>query len=49
MPEKDFWRTMNPARLHMLFDAWFGRQVAPDTEEQKEQKRSLSAYIQGGG
>ena len=26
MPERDFWRTMSPARLHALFDSYFERQ-----------------------
>ena len=41
---------MNPARLHALFDAYFGKtgkRISIDPEPQEE--RSLSAYFMGGG
>lgn len=43
MDERSFWRTMNPARLHVLFDARFGSRKA-----EAAPKRSLSEYLQGG-
>jgi hypothetical protein len=42
MPERDFWKTMNPSRLHELFNSYFKRTVA------EEKKQSLSEYIMGG-
>lgn len=45
MDERIFWRTMNPARLHALFDARFGplaRKAEPAPQ------RSLSEYLRGG-
>lgn len=43
MPEQDFWRTMNPARLHALFAARFGKPA-----REAPSGRSLSEYLQGG-
>ena len=50
MPERDFWRTMNPARLHTLFNAWFrpARQ-GPAPEQARQPRQSLSEYLRGGG
>ena len=46
MDEEHFWRRMNPARLHALYDAHFGlKEPAPPAEEQP---RSLSEYLRGG-
>jgi len=44
--EEIFWRRMNPARLHALFDARFrpGRKAAPAGGG----KQSLSEYLRGG-
>lgn len=42
MPEAEFWRTMNPARLHALFAARFGKPA------REAPGRSLSEYLQGG-
>ena len=43
MDERVFWRTMNPARLHALFDSYFHVRKAEATPA-----RSLSEYLQGG-
>ena len=50
--EKTFWRTMNPARLHALFNAYSEyhrpqRAAAPSPAPQDEE-RSLSAFLMGG-
>lgn len=42
MDEATFWRTMNPARLHALFNARFQATAAADPP------RSLSEYLMGG-
>lgn len=52
--EKSFWKTMNPARLHALFHAYFdGRSTqAPQSSpaaRQRDEPRSLSEYLMGGG
>ena len=46
MPEAAFWRTMNPARLHALFDARFGLTAQ---RSDPSPQRSLSEYLRGGG
>lgn len=47
--EKTFWRTMNPARLHALFDARFrpNKRTALSPAGQDEEM-SLSSYLMGG-
>lgn len=47
MDEKLFWQTMNPARLHALYDAALlrGESVQP----QEQPRRSLSEYLTSGG
>lgn len=49
MPEKEFWRTMNPARLHVLFNAWFrpARQTQAPAPQQGP-RQSLAEYLRGG-
>ena len=43
MDEATFWRTMNPRRLHTLFDAWFNVRKKPQPA-----KMGLSEYLRGG-
>lgn len=43
MDERTFWRSMNPARLHALYNSRFGVKRA-----EKAPTRSLSEYLQGG-
>ncbi|MBO7670162.1 MAG: hypothetical protein J6S60_06185 [Oscillospiraceae bacterium] len=47
--EQIFWRTMNPARLHALFDARFrpNKRTALSPSRQDEEM-SLSSYLMGG-
>ena len=51
--EKTFWKTMNPARLHALFDAYYDRPGAgqsPDKYQQEDPHPvSLRQYLMGGG
>lgn len=53
MPEDDFWRRMNPARLHALYTAHF-RQESPSPEDSRgiradgSRVGSLSEYLRGG-
>ena len=52
--EESFWRKMNPARLHALFNAYFrprDLQVShsPAADRRQDEPRSLSAYLMGGG
>lgn len=47
MPEKIFWRNMNPARLHALYSARFPAADKPATREAGEQP-GLSEYLRGG-
>jgi len=54
MPERDFWRTMTPARLHALFDSYFERlkpRPVPTvgTEPDGEPPGIYSAISQMGG
>ncbi len=46
MDERIFWETMNPARLHALYDARFEPREDPPAQEQH---RSLSEYLAAGG
>lgn len=49
MEERLFWETMNPARLHALYNARFGlpkRTVKAEPESEKP--LSLSEYLRGG-
>ena len=49
MPEKVFWHTMSPARLHALFDAYLGRPEGETPENGPQRPRQgLFDYIQGG-
>ena len=53
MAERDFWKTMNPRRLHALYNAYFeperARAKSARTEAaQKEPKKGLCAYFMGG-
>ena len=53
MPESQFWREMNPAKLTALYDAQFEiiRQDEADMPRQapkQEQKQSLRDYMRGG-
>lgn len=41
LPERDFWKTMNPHRLTLLLDAL-------EPPKKTEEPQSLSAYINGG-
>lgn len=43
MPEQDFWQTMNPARLHALFAAHFGKPA-----REAPSGSSLIDYLRGG-
>ena len=45
-PEEIFWRRMNPARLHALFDARV--QFLRETKKQEPAKMSLQEYLRGG-
>ena len=47
MPEKIFWREMNPARLHALYNARFRAAEKPPVRETREQP-GLSEYLRGG-
>ena len=50
--ERTFWRTMNPARLHALYNAYFTpmHRIAMQPGEAKPQgEKSLAAYLMGGG
>lgn len=50
--EKTFWRTMNPRRLHALFNAYLSRhgsKSAHSPAPQKTEERSLLQYLMGGG
>ena len=51
--EKTFWKTMNPARLHALFDSYYDRAdaIRPPGKYPQEnpQPRSLRQYLMGGG
>lgn len=40
---------MNPARLHQLYDSYFGRTKMPEQGKKQEKTRSLAAYLKGGG
>jgi hypothetical protein len=48
MDERLFWRTMTPARLHALYNEYFGMQAGPAHPEPAPQQRSLSQYLAGG-
>lgn len=55
MPERDFWQTMNPARLIALFNNYFPRQnrrrsvPTVDTRENGEPLGPYSAIMEMGG
>lgn len=55
MPERDFWQTMNPARLIALFNNYFPRQnrhrgvPTVDTRETGEPMGPYSAIMEMGG
>lgn len=49
LDEDIFWKTMNPARLHRLYDSYFGRTKKTELRKQEEKPKSLSAYLRGGG
>lgn len=46
MPERDFWKTMNPRRLIALLEGWHRPQRAP---QRPQEGRSLSEYLMTGG
>lgn len=49
--EKTFWRTMNPARLHALFNAYLRPKAHKETARPSDpapEERSLAAYFMGG-
>lgn len=46
--EQIFWRTMNPARLHALFDAWFRPKKTALSPAEQDEEMSLSSYLMGG-
>lgn len=50
--EKTFWKTMNPARLHALYDSVYDLRGAalPPAKQSPEppQPRSLRQYLMGG-
>lgn len=49
MPERDFWHEMSPARLHALFDAYFGARQSEEPEKGPPRARQgLFDYIRGG-
>lgn len=49
MPENTFWHEMSPARLHALFDAYFGDRKREDPEKGPSgARRGLFDYIRGG-
>lgn len=45
LPERDFWKTMNPMRFHTLAGAWLRPRQA---EKPKKPEKSLSEYLTGG-
>ena len=51
--EDTFWRTMNPRRLHALFNARFSRhgiqEVHSPAPKRAPEERSLLQYLTGGG
>ena len=47
--EKVFWKTMNPRRLHALFNAHFSPRKKAAEKQNEETTQSLSAYFMGGG
>ena len=50
--ERVFWKTMNPARLHALYNAYFSpvRRIAiPAGAPEPQGGKSLAAYLMGGG
>ncbi|MBQ1792112.1 MAG: hypothetical protein II008_18190 [Oscillospiraceae bacterium] len=55
MPERDFWQTMNPARLIALFDNYFSRRnrrrsvPTVGTRENSEPMGPYSAIMEMGG
>lgn len=53
MDEELFWHTMNPARLHTLYDAHFSpMQPQPEPEpapQPKARKGSFAEFLMGGG
>lgn len=55
MPERDFWQTMNPARLIALFDNYFSRRnrrygvPTVDTRKNGEPMGPYSAIMEMGG
>ena len=52
MDELSFWRRMNPARLHALYDAWFSMAAAERRTEEpppETEGRSLYQFFTNGG
>jgi hypothetical protein len=49
MPEDVFWRTMNPARLHALFDSHFAPLQQQEQPRKPEKGGSLSEFLKEGG
>lgn len=50
MGEQTFWRRMNPARLHALYDAWFSMAAAGRREPEPpvKERKSLYEFLMGG-
>lgn len=50
MDELTFWRRMNPARLHALYDAFFSMAAAGrQPETPPKEKKSLYEFLVAGG
>lgn len=49
-PEREFWRTMNPARFMRLYNAYLPQEgkIRPKSDAQ-QRPTGLLDYIQGGG
>ena len=47
MEEQIFWKTMNPARLHALYSAYF-LPARPQAAPELQKAVSLSEYLRGG-
>jgi len=47
--ERAFWKTMNPRRLHALFNAYYSFRRGPEAKPKKEEEpQSLAEYFMRG-